>query len=91
VSWTACASWKAYYPFGSTSDMPHFCSAQLQYNLLSQKFTITKIKIALPLKMAANCKFFCILNVSGTIADHVSFSQHKYFCSAGFESLAVFF
>ncbi len=37
-----------------------FCSVQLQYNLLSQKCTITKILIAMSLKMVATWNFFCV-------------------------------
>ncbi len=39
-----------------------FCSLQLQYSLLSQKFTITKIQIAMSLKMAG-VFFVCLYSI----------------------------
>ncbi len=43
------------------------------------EMSITKILIAMFLKMAAACNFSVSLYVSGTSFDQVSLSQHKYF------------
>jgi hypothetical protein len=61
----------------STKHTLSLCTAAVQ-SAFTEMY-ITKILIAMSLKMAATCTFYVCLYVHGTGSDQVSLSQHKYF------------